>query len=238
MAADLVVEATRELARSAVLGLCSQALAYPTRGTVEALLEEDLPFALALAEALPEEVAAAVRGLAAALEGQTAERLEDAYRERFSHVHPRDCPLYETDHRAREIWRQTEVLADLGGFYRAFGLAESGERGDHASVELEFLHVLAYKRAWALERGDAEHAERCGEAERAFLAGHVLRWLPDVAERLRVVGRGSPYEAVGSLLAATLRAEAERTGLPLAAEAPVGPVEPGPEEIALCEEPA
>ncbi|GIU99068.1 MAG: hypothetical protein KatS3mg014_0684 [Actinomycetota bacterium] len=125
---------------------------------------------------------------------------------------PATAPLYETDHRAREVWRQTEVLADLGGFYRAFGLAERGERGDHVSVELEFLHVLAYKTAWALERGEAEHAERCREAERAFLAEHVLRWLPDVAERLRVVGRGSPYEAVGVLLAAYLQTEAERTG--------------------------
>jgi hypothetical protein len=114
--------------------------------------------------------------------------------------------------------------------------ARGGLRG---LVELEFLHVLAYKTAWALERGEAEHAERCGDAERAFLAEHVLRWLPDVAERLRVIGRGSPYGAVGTLLAAYLRAEAERTGLPIEVEAPVGPVEPGgPEDIALCEEPA
>jgi DMSO reductase family type II enzyme chaperone len=236
---DLATTATRALARSVVLGLCSQALTYPTAGAVADLLEEDLPLALALAGAMPPEVAAALETLARALEGETAESLEDAFRERFSHVHPRDCPLYETDHRAREVWRQTQVLADLGGFYRAFGLEESGERGDHVSVELEFLHVLAYKTAWALERGEAEHAERCEAAARAFLAEHVLRWLPDVAERLRVVGRGSPYEAVGALLAAVLRAEAERTGLAVTVEAPVGPVEPGgPEDIALCEEPA
>ncbi len=238
MSTDLAT-ATEALARSAVLGLLSQALAYPTARAVEDLLEEDLPFALALAGSLPAPVAAALGDLASALGGETQERLEAAFRERFSHVHPRDCPLYETDHRAREVWRQTQVLADLGGFYRAFGLEESGERGDHASVELEFLHVLAYKTAWALERGETEHAERCAEVERAFLAEHVLRWLPDVAERLRLVGRGSPYEAVGALLAAVLRAEAERAGLPLELEEPVGPVEPGgPEDIALCEEPA
>ncbi len=239
MGADLAVGATRELARSAVLGLCSQALAYPTREAVAGLLEEDLSFASALADEMPSEVAQAVRALAHALEGATAETLEAAYRERFSHVHPRDCPLYETDHRAREVWRQTEILADLGGFYRAFGLAECRERADHASVELEFLHVLAYKRAWALERGEAEHASTCEAAERAFLADHVLRWLPEVAERLRAVGRGSPYEAVGALLAAVLRAEAERTGLPVSADAPIGPVEPrAPEDVALCEEPS
>lgn len=238
MVTDLAA-VTEALARSAVLGLLSQALAYPTEPVVRDLLEEDLPFALALADVLPDEVAGALGDLAAALGEADAPGLEAAYRERFSHVHPRDCPLYETDHRASDVWRQTSVLADLGGFYRAFGLAESGERADHASVELEFLHVLAYKTAWALERGEREHAERCAEAERAFLAEHVLRWLPDVAERLRLVGRRSPYAVVGALLAAVLRAEAERAGLPVAAEEPVGPVEPdGPEEVALCEEPA
>lgn len=237
--ADLTATATEALARSAVLGLLSQALAYPTASAVADLLEEDLPFARALAEHLPPEVGSALEDLAVALEGETSGSLEAAFGERFSHVHPRDCPLYETDHRAREVWRQTQVLADLGGFYRAFGLEESGERADHISVELEFLHVLAYKTAWALERGEAEHAERCRGAERAFLAEHVLRWLPDVAERLRLIGRGSPYATVGALLAAYLHAEAERTGVSVAVETPVGPVEPGgPEDVALCEEPA
>jgi hypothetical protein len=47
------LEASRELARAAVLGLLSQALAYPTASAVRDLLDEDLPFALALSEALP-----------------------------------------------------------------------------------------------------------------------------------------------------------------------------------------
>ncbi|HEX5950542.1 MAG TPA: molecular chaperone TorD family protein, partial [Actinomycetota bacterium] len=155
------LEASEALARSAALGLLSQALAYPTASAVRDLVEEDLPFALALSEALPPAVAEAVGELAAAVEGVTAEGLGEAFRDRFSHVHSQDCPLYETDHVGREVWRQAADLADLGGFYRAFGLEESGERVDHASVELEFLHVLAYKRAWALEHRQAEHAEVC-----------------------------------------------------------------------------
>ncbi|HET9724249.1 MAG TPA: molecular chaperone TorD family protein [Actinomycetota bacterium] len=231
------LEAPGALARSAVLGLLSQALAYPTARVVRDLLEEDLPFALALSGALPEEVAGALGELAAALEGVTAVELEEAFRDRFTHVHSRDCPLYETDHASREVWRQAADLADLGGFYRAFGLEESGERVDHVSVELEFLHVLAYKRAWALERGQAEHAEVCRLAEETFLRDHVLRWLPDVAERLRAIGTGSPYAAVGALMGEVLRAESVRTGVPITAREPVEPVA-GPEEVALCEEPS
>ena len=235
---DPAVEASGALARSAVLGLLSQALAYPTAIVVQDLLEEDLPFALALARSLRQDVTDALRALAAALEGARAETLEVAYRDRLSHVHSQDCPLYETDHATREVWRQAEVLADLGGFYLAFGLEGSGERVDHVSVELEFLHVLAYKRAWALERGEPEHAEVCRAAEEAFLRDHVLRWVPDVAERLSVLGEGTPYAAAAELLGVFLRAESERTGVPII---PVGePVEPiqGPEEIALCEEPS
>lgn len=237
MGIDPTVEASDGLARSAVLGLLSQALTYPTALVVDDLLEEDLPFALALAPALSPPVAQALGGLAAALEGTRAEALEAEYRDRFSHVHSRDCPLYETDHAAREVWQQSQALADLGGFYRAFGLEESGERVDHVSVELEFLHVLAYKRAWALERGETEHADVCRLAEETFLREHALRWMPNVAERLCALGEGSAYAAIGALLAAFLRAESERTGLPIATPEPVEPVG-GPQEIALCEEPS
>ena len=234
---DVVVETTGELARSAVLGLLSQALAYPTDTVVRELLEEDLPFALALAPSLPDEVSVALEALAVALEGARAEGLETAYRDRFSHVHSQDCPLYETDHGTREVWRQAETLADLGGFYRAFGLEESGERVDHVSVELEFLHVLAYKRAWALERGEPEHAEVCRVAEEAFLRDHALRWMPDVAERLSALAEGTPYAAVALLLDAYLRAESGRTGVAIVARETEEPA-PGPEEIALCEDPS
>ena len=234
---DPAVEASSALARSAVLGLLSQALAYPTAVVVQDLLEEDLPFTLAIASSLPQDVAEALDALAAALEGTGTESLEAVYRDRLSHVHSRDCPLYETDHAAQAVWRQAQDLADLGGFYRAFGLEESGERVDHISVELEFLHVLAYKRAWALERGEAEHAEVCRLAEEAFLRDHVLRWVPDVAERLSALGEGTPFAAVADLLGVLLRTESKRTGLPIVAREPVEPVE-GPAEIALCEEPS
>lgn len=231
------LEASGALARSAVLGLLSQTLAYPTARVVRELLEEDLPFALAVSEALPEAVARALENLGAALDGVEATELEEAFRDRFTHVHSQDCPLYETDHASREVWRQAADLADLGGFYRAFGLEESGERVDHASVELEFLHVLAYKRAWALERGQDEHAEVCRRAEEAFLRDHVLRWLPDVAERLQAIGAGSPYAAIGTLMGEVLRAESARTRVPITAGEPVEPVVE-PEEVALCEDPS
>jgi TorA maturation chaperone TorD len=72
-------------------------------------------------------------------------------------------------------------MADLNGFYRAFGAAPSGpaaERPDHAGCELEFLSFLVLRRLDAEEAGDAEGAAVCRQAEDAFLREHLGRWFP------------------------------------------------------------
>jgi TorA maturation chaperone TorD len=73
----------------------------------------------------------------------------------------------------RDPFRSTREIADVAGFYRAFGADASGERADHASVELEFLAFLALRRA----RAEGEEAETCRKAEDAFLRDHLGRWL-------------------------------------------------------------
>jgi TorA maturation chaperone TorD len=72
-------------------------------------------------------------------------------------------------------------MADVAGFYRAFGAEPSGpaaERPDHAGCELEFLSFLAAKRLAAEDAGQDEHAAVCREAEEAFLRDHLGRWFP------------------------------------------------------------
>jgi TorA maturation chaperone TorD len=153
-----------------------------------------------------------------------ASRLEAEHRRIFSHVHSADCPPYETDFVARDVWRQGQELADLSGFYRAFGMEVRKERPDGAAVELEFLHVLAFKAGWALAHEEADHVEVCDRAERAFLEQHVLRWLPGLVERLRVIAGGGPYEAVARFVGELLRAESARRGIAYTADAePEGP---------------
>lgn len=224
------------VARSGVYALLSQALSYPTPDDVDQLVAEDLPFARACAGDLPRPVRAALAGVEVAFEGTVPASLEAAYRELFTHVHSRDCPLYETDFTAREVWRQSQELADLAGFYRAFGVEQRDERPDHAAVELEFLHVLTYKAAWADARGQAEHARICRAAHEAFLRDHVLRWIPGLARRIRARAGGSPYAAVAALAEAFLVAEASRFGVAVPAEEPE-PVAatPVPEIRAMCE---
>jgi|SRR5581483_610610 DMSO reductase family type II enzyme chaperone len=224
-----VAEANELLGRSAVYRLVAQALAYPAPEDVAHLLEEDLPFAAALG---PPEVG--VSELADVLQGVSQASLEEEYRTVFTHVHSADCSLYETDYTAPQAWRQSQELADLGGFYRAFGVEEQMERPDHASVELEFLHVLAYKAAWAAANGDGEHLAVCERAHEAFLRDHALRWMPGLLQRLEVRGAGGPYAAIARLALRFLAGEAARFGLQVAPTAP-DPDVPSIEEVGLCE---
>jgi DMSO reductase family type II enzyme chaperone len=233
-----ITRADETLARAMVLRLLSQVFAYPTPDDVERLTKDDVPLALDAAGHLPEPVEASLHALAVALVGAAPAELESRYGEVFTHVHSGDCPIYETDYGPRDVWRQSNELADLAGFYRAFGFDPQGERPDHAAVELEFLHVLAYKEVWASVHDEDAKAAVCRDASAAFERDHALRWLPALAARVAALAVDGPYAAASALLASFCEAEIDRVGevRPLGAPAPraAGGVEadlPG-----LCEE--
>jgi nitrate reductase assembly molybdenum cofactor insertion protein NarJ len=227
------------LARSAIWRLLSQAFAYPRPETVAQLREEDLPLALAVSEPLAAPVRQALDGLAEALEGAEDGALEETYRDVLSHIHSQDCPMFETDFSSSEVWRRTQELADIAGFYRAFGVEHPRERPDHVSVETEFLHLVTYKSAWALVQGDVEHAEICEAAERRFLAEHVFKWMPAFASRFRALMPEGPYRAVGALAQELLRSEAGRIDVCMDDSVEPSPVDPEAQALAeagLCEQ--
>src|SRR5262249_3835122 len=85
---------------------------------------------------------------------QSADGLETEYQRVFGLVLARECPPYETEyHSSAEPFFRSQQLADIAGFYRAFGLETSQaepERLDHLALELEFLAVLLLKKRLAL----------------------------------------------------------------------------------------
>jgi TorA maturation chaperone TorD len=225
------------LARALLLRLLSQAFAYPTAPEVERLVGEDVPLALGARRHLPDAVCRALTAFAGAVKGTTAIELEARYCEVFTHVHSADCPLYETDYGPRDVWRQSNTLADIAGFYRAFGFDPAGERPDHVSVELEFLHVLAYKEAWATAHGEGAKADVCRDAALAFERDHALRWLPGLAARAEALGSAGPFAAVARLLAELCVVESERTGVspPEDLPVPTGASDVDDDAPSLCE---
>jgi hypothetical protein len=69
-----------------------------------------------------------------------------------------------------------EEMADIAGFYNAFGVFVEDERPDYLSMELEFMRLLALKEAKATLISDMENSEVCHNAQKKFLESHLGRW--------------------------------------------------------------
>lgn len=120
---------------------------------------------------------------------------------------------YETELGLPHEFRQSQEMADIAGFYRAFGFNVGGavrERADHIATELEFLSVLALKEARAQEQALLEQVEICEDAQRKFLVAHVGVWVEALAEALRRTAADRPYATLAQWLVTFIYAEAAR----------------------------
>ena len=78
-------------------------------------------------------------------------------------------------------------MGDIAGFYKAFGVELSRdvhERMDHLSVELEFMHFVAYKESYARCHDGAEKTQIVVDAQKKFVKEHIGRWVPMFAKML------------------------------------------------------
>jgi TorA maturation chaperone TorD len=177
------------------------------------------------AEGLEDAVRIAVDTLHSALLGATLEDLEASYQHLFGHTAHGKVPPYETEWGFQDLFRQSAELADLSGFYAAFGLClqpSQRERLDHAGVEWEFLSFLACREAGALSSGDEAIAEEVRRAERLFLGAHLGRFARAFAHGLRREADHPFYSALADLCLALLDFECRTLG-----------VAPGPELLTL-----
>ena len=170
-----------------------------------------------------------------------ADALNAVYEQTFGLLVSSNCPPYETEYiNSKFTFQRSQGLADIAGFYSAFGLEPSTshpERHDHLALELEFMAFLLGLERRAAE-GDAAHrAERiavCRDAQRKFLAEHLIWWVPTFARLLSLQDPGGYYDAVSQFLAALMAAERALTGI----SPPSGHVAPStverPEECSGC----
>ena len=87
--------------------------------------------------------------------------------------------LYETEYgRMRGMAKGTD-LADVAGFYQAFGLELDADNAhemlDHIAVELEFYALLLLKHSHLIALSDAEGCSVVEDARKKFLADHLAR---------------------------------------------------------------
>jgi TorA maturation chaperone TorD len=150
------------------------------------------------------------------------EPLQAEYDRVFGLIFATECPPYETEFQPNgEPFFRSQQMADIAGFYRAFGLEPGGirsERSDSIALELEFMAFVLMKKRQALALADehpgaAEYVEICAGAEEAFFRDHLTWWVPSFATGLRRKASTGFYASLGSVLAALLAVDRCRFGI-------------------------
>ncbi|MBM4120443.1 MAG: molecular chaperone TorD family protein [Nitrospira sp.] len=130
--------------------------------------------------------------------------LQAEHRRVFSNVITLDCPPYETLFGNDHVFGQAHTMGDIAGFYKAFGLELSRdihERLDHLSVELEFMHFLAYKESYARCHDGAEKTQIVVDAQKKFVKDHIGRWVPLFARMLVKKADGGFFRHLAEFIA-------------------------------------
>jgi TorA maturation chaperone TorD len=196
--------------RAAMYRLCSVALAYPVPGRlaeVARLGAATMAGAELSLRPLIDAVIDSARWTADASAASEYVRLFDGAAR---------CAPYEGAYGPPQMAGKVALLADLSGFYGAFGLDVADgqpEVQDHIATELEFASALAIKEAWALAEHHYEHADVTRGATIAFLGDHLARWAPVFAEALEAASEFPYYRAVAALLRSWVAADTAHLGV-------------------------
>lgn len=208
-------------ARSAAYTLIASGFQYPDRALLETLGNADhwreWPDVL---KTVGDRIDDALHAVRAALSSEAESLAEGSdeeprdlqcrYDNVFGHAVRGVCPAYEMEYGLHEIIRQAADLADVAGFYKAFGLefAEGADgRPDHISAECEFLGALCAREAYTLTHGEEKNVDICVDAERAFLKDHLARWLPAFCHRVREADPQGLYGALARFAEVFVKAE-------------------------------
>jgi len=133
------------------------------------------------------------------------------------------CPINESGFIRRD---KGVILADIAGFYRAFGLELSknaSEKVDHLTGELEFVAMLLVMLAQA---PDQETTRTTHDALGSFSFDHLGEWLPTFCERLTETSTLPIYQNQAKLLLSAWTGVIRNNKLPL----PEGDIQNLPED--------
>jgi putative dimethyl sulfoxide reductase chaperone len=129
--------------------------------------------------------------------------LDDEYVRVFGHTLSKKTSPYELEHlQNQEVFYKTQCLADISGFYRAFGLqVRPKERVDFISIEAEFLSYLVIKELAARQRQpDDDGISVVRNAQRDFLRDHFARWVVPFGTAVAEQSEAQFYRNAGMLL--------------------------------------
>lgn len=120
------------------------------------------------------------------------------------------APARETSYELDKMARRSMEMADLIGFYRAFGVELSSPiEPDSLVAELEFLSFLYQKEFHLSQKGDEEGVEVTREGRNKFLRDHLGRWYDIFVEKVMESSEEKFYRLSAELLKSFLDIETE-----------------------------
>ncbi|MBI2314253.1 MAG: molecular chaperone TorD family protein [Betaproteobacteria bacterium] len=202
------------LRRATAFRVLAAAFAYPVPGHGRALTEQIRRLAPAAGNGEDRPVARALGRLWRAWAGADEERVRAEYARLFLGSGP--VSLHETAYGdGRRIAGRTAELADISGFYLAFGLRPSEndpDLPDHICSELEFYSLMLIKAAYAGRSGWTARSDVTRRALRKFLEQHLGRWTGSLARDIDQHTSAPPYLLLARVLQVLIRSEFRRVG--------------------------
>lgn len=113
------------------------------------------------------------------------------------------CALELAFHVTKEPYGQAKKIADLAGFYKAFGV-ESEERADGLPAVLEFLAYLEIKRVHAELNGWTERRDIAIDASAKLRNEIVFKAVVVIARKLHAAGAPEFYLQLAALCSSLL----------------------------------
>jgi TorA maturation chaperone TorD len=107
-------------------------------------------------------------------------------------------------------------IADLSGFYQAFGFGPppvAANPPDHLGTELEFMSLLHLKTAFALQRRRSEQVRITQAAMAHFVEDHLGRWTEAFEAALHGASAAPAYSSLAGLLRRAIVVECGRLGV-------------------------
>jgi TorA maturation chaperone TorD len=146
--------------------------------------------------------------------------LADTFFRLFGHTARGLVCACETEYGPDTGFHQPQSLADISGYYLAFGLrppAAADARLDHIACECEFMDFLNRKQAVLIATGSAapddDTLQVTREAERTFLREHLARFGRAFAARVASEDADGFFGALGGVLRGFIEAECTRVGV-------------------------
>lgn len=101
--------------------------------------------------------------------------------------------LYGTEYISEHEFQRSNYLADISGFYKAFGVEIHSDRPDSLEALLEFMHYLIYKE---INAPSSEKAQICVDAQKKFFNEYAGPMARAIAEKVIAQTQVSFYKTV------------------------------------------